>query len=74
MRRAQFYLDNDLYEALSAEAARLGTSRASIVRDALRTSLARHTVDTLDPLDELVGSVDIDPIDDIDEVIYGYNG
>ncbi len=71
MRRAQFYVDDAVYDALTAEAARLGTSRASIVRDALRTFLARHTVDTLDPLGELVGSVDIDPIDDIDAVSCG---
>ena len=71
MRRAQFYVDDAVYDALTAEAARLGTSRASIVRDALRTFLARHTADTLDPLDELVGSVDIDPVDDIAAVIYG---
>ena len=74
MRRAQFYVDDDLYEALSAEAARRGTSRSAIARDAVRAFLPQYFARTPDPLDELVGSVDIDPVDDIDEVIYGYKG
>ncbi len=71
MRRTQFYVDDDIYEALSAEAARLGTSRSAIVRDAVRAFLPHYFVDSPDPLDELVGSlVDVDPVDDIDSVIY----
>lgn len=74
MRRT-FYLDDDLYEAVVAEAARLGTSRSAIVRDAVRAFLPRHFVRPHDPIDDLVGSlVDVDPVDDIDEVIYGYKG
>ena len=74
MRRAQFYVDDDLYEALSAEAARGGTSRSAIARDAVRAFLPQYFDREPDPLHELVGSVDIDPVDDIDEVIYGYKG
>ena len=74
MRRAQFYVDDELYEALAAEAAHLGTSRSAIVRAAVRAFLPRYFGRTPDPIDELIGSVDIDPIDDIDEVIYGYKG
>ena len=75
MRRAQFYIDDDLYEALTAEAARRGTSRSAIARDAVRQFLPRYFDREPDPLDELVGSlVDVDPVDDIDEVIYGYKG
>ena len=74
MRRTQFYVDDAIYDALTAEAARLGTSRSAIVREAIRASLTRHSVDRPDPLDALLGSVDIDPIDDIDAVIYDYDG
>ena len=74
MRRAQFYVDDDLYEALSAEAARRGTSRSAIARDAVRAFLPGYFDREPDPIDELVGSVDADPVDDIDEVIYGYKG
>lgn len=72
MRRT-FYLHDDLYDAVVAEAARLGTSRSAIVRDAIRAFLPQHFVRPHDPIDDLIGSlVDVDPVDDIDEVIYGY--
>ena len=74
MRRTQFYVDHAIYDALTAEADRLGTSRAAIVRDAIRALLARHAVAGPDPIDALVATVDIDPIDDIDAVIYDYDG
>ena len=74
MRRTQFYVDHAIYDALTAEADRLGTSRSAIVRDAIRAFLPRHAVDGPDPFDALVGTVDIDPIDDIDAVIYDYDG
>ena len=74
MRRTQFYVDDAIYDALTAEADRLGTSRSAIVRDAIRALLARHAVDGPDPIDALVATVDIDPIDDIDAVIYDYAG
>ena len=71
MRRTQFYVDDDIYEALSAKAARLRTSRSAIVRDAVRAFLPQHFADSPDPIDELAGSVvDVDAVDDIDGVIY----
>ena len=74
VRRTQFYLDDDLYEAVVAEATRLGTSRSAIVRDAVRAFLPQYFA-APDPIDSLIGSlVDVDPVDDIDEVIYGYKG
>lgn len=75
MRRIQLYVDEDVDQAVSAEAARLGTSRSAVIRDAVRTSLPGYFSREPDPIDELVGwLVDADPVDDIDEVIYGYKG
>ena len=72
MRRIQLYVDDDVDRALSAEAARLGTSRSAVLRDAVRASLNDYFEDEPDPIDELVGwLVDADPVDDIDAVIYG---
>lgn len=75
MRRIQLYVDEDVDQAVSAEAARLGTSRSAVIRDAVRTSLPGYFSREADPIDELVGwLVDADPVDNIDEVIYGYKG
>ena len=71
MRRIQLYLDDDIDEALSVAAARRGMSRSALMRDAVRVALAAETETLADPLDQLVGSVDIEPDDDLDEVIYG---
>lgn len=71
MRRIQLYMDDDIDEALSVAAARRGVSRSAFVRDAVRSSLAGGPEATTDPLDELVGSVDVEPDDDLDAVIYG---
>ena len=72
MRRIQLYVDEDVDDALTAEAARLGTSRSAVVRRAVREALDTHFTRTRDPIDELVGwLVDPDPTDDIDAVIYG---
>ena len=71
MRRIQLYMDSDLDDALTAEAARLGTSRSALVREAVRVSLNVDFDAYTDPVDELVGGLDIDPDDDIDSVVYG---
>lgn len=69
MRRIQLYMDDDLDEQLGLEAARTGTSRSELVRQAVRVWLGtgKHQGDSLD---EAVGSIDIDPVDDLDAVIY----
>ena len=67
MRRIQLYIENDMDDALSAAAARRGLSRSAFVRDAVRSSLADGPEAVADPLDALVGSVDVEP----DAVIYG---
>lgn len=71
MRRIQLYVDDEVDAALSAEAARLRTSRSALVREAVRDLLAARFETLADPVDGLVGSLDIDPDADIDAVIYG---
>ena len=70
MRRIQLYIDDDIDDALTAAAARSGTSRSALVRDAVRASLAPSQVTSQDAVDELVGCLDIDRDDDIDTVVY----
>ena len=73
MRRIQLYLDEDMDDALNAQAAKLGTTRSALVRDAVRASLGAELHTATDPVDELVGCLDVEPDDDIDAVIYGLN-
>ena len=70
MRRIQLYMNDDLDHALTAEAARSGKTRSELVRMAVRQSLGHAITDGADPVDALIGSVDIDPIEDIDAAIY----
>ena len=71
MRRIQLYMDDEVDEALSAEAARLGTSRSALVRDAVRAAFSGRIEATTDPVDELIGSLDVEPDEDLDVLIYG---
>ena len=71
MRRIQLYLEDDIDEALSGAAARRGISRSALMRDAVRVALASESEELADPLDSLVGGVDVEPDDDLDAVIYG---
>lgn len=70
MRRIQIYIDEEVDDALRAEAARSGRSKAALIRECVSERIARSESQE-DPLTALVGSVDADPVDDIDEVIYG---
>ncbi len=72
MRRIQLYIDEDVDQALTAEAARLGTSRSEVVRAAVRTALVAYFAGTVDPVEEFIGSIaDVEPVDDIDAIVYG---
>ena len=72
MRRIQLYIDEDVDQALTAEAARLGTSRSEVVRAAVRTALGAYFAGTVDPVEEFIGSIaDVEPVDDIDAIVYG---
>ena len=63
-------MDEALDDRLETEAARLGVSKASLIRDAV----ARRFTDTSDhdPISELIGHFDGEPVEtSIDDVIYG---
>lgn len=68
MKRLQIYIEREADEALAAEAAREGVSKASIIR----RLVAQHTgmQNAADPIDDLVGSFDTEP-GEVDEVVYG---
>lgn len=72
MRRVQIHLGEAVDEALAAEATRRGISKAQLIRDLIEQAMPSTTdaATVNDPLDELVGTVDIDPAD-VDEVVYG---
>ena len=67
MKRLQIYIEEDLDEALAVEAAKQQTSKAALIRRfvAERLDRKRH-----DPLDDLVGDLDIEPAS-VDDVVYG---
>ena len=71
MRRIQLYMDDDVDDALTAQAAKRGTTRSALVRDAVRSSLGADLHVAADPIEDLIGWLDVEPDDDIDAVIYG---
>ena len=72
MRRIQLYMDADIDDALTAAAATRGVSRSALMRDAVHALLESERPAGSDPVDALVGWLDVEPDDDIDAVIYGY--
>lgn len=72
MRRIQLYMEPDIDDALTAAAAKRGTSRSALMRDAVRALLDAEQPTGDDPVDALIGWLDVEPDDDIDAVIYGY--
>ena len=68
MKRLQIYIEEELDDALTAEAMKRRTSKAALIR----TYVAEHLrpFDGPDPLDELVGAFDGEA-GDIDDVVYG---
>lgn len=71
VKRIQLYVDDETDHALSAVAAKSARSRSQVMREAVRAYLGMDASASGDPLDDLVGQVDIDPEDDIDSVVYG---
>lgn len=68
VRRLQISIDEDLDEALAAEAARRHTSRAALIREFVRQQLRPDSAG--DPFASLIGDIE-DDAGDIDEVVYG---
>ena len=69
MRRLQIYIDEDLDDALAIRARRAQTSKAALIRDAVRRSLGEPEP-TTDPFRDWIGGSDADPAP-VDEVVYG---
>ncbi|WP_419944214.1 CopG family transcriptional regulator [Candidatus Poriferisodalis sp.] len=65
-------MEPDIDDALTAAAAKQGVSRSALMRDAVRTLLEAQRPVGDDPVDALIGWLDVEPDDDIDAVIYGY--
>ncbi|HEX6538939.1 MAG TPA: ribbon-helix-helix protein, CopG family [Candidatus Dormibacteraeota bacterium] len=70
MRRLQVHLDDELDDALAAEAAHLGTSKAAIIRRALTRDLPELPAAADDPWEALDGWLSAGGVDDIDAAIY----
>lgn len=68
VKRLQIYIEPESDEALAAEAAREGTSKAAIIRRLVADHTGAQRDD--DPLDALVGFVDAEP-GRVDDVVYG---
>lgn len=68
MKRLQIYIEAEADEALAAESARDGVSKAAIIRRLVAEHNGRGAA--ADPLDGLVGAFDGES-GDIDAVIYG---
>ncbi|MGK2851840.1 MAG: CopG family transcriptional regulator [Candidatus Limnocylindrales bacterium] len=70
MKRLQIMIDEDLDEALGAQAVREGTSKAALIRRHVRHALRTLPPIEDDPLWKMVGVDSFEPAD-IDEVVYG---
>ncbi|MGH7639299.1 MAG: CopG family transcriptional regulator [Candidatus Dormibacteria bacterium] len=69
MKRLQIYIDEELDERLAAEAARDATSKAALIRRAVREHLGQSAGEA-EPLADLIGAYDLEP-GSVDEVVYG---
>jgi hypothetical protein len=70
VKRLQISIDVELDDALAAEAAKKGVSKAALIREYVRDRLVHGQRRARDPLDDLLGASDAEP-GDIDEVVYG---
>jgi Ribbon-helix-helix protein, copG family len=69
MRRIQIYIEEQLDERLGSAAARAGVSKAALIREAVALRYG-DSARLVDPLDGLVGSLDVEP-GKVDDVVYG---
>lgn len=67
MKRLQIYIEEELDERLAVEASREGTSKAALIRRFVAEKLRPAKAD---PLDEVVGWLDVEA-EPVDDVVYG---
>lgn len=69
MKRLQIYIDEDMDDALVVRARRTHTSKAALIRDAVRRSIGEQEP-TVDPFRDWIGGSDALPAP-VDDVVYG---
>jgi len=69
VKRLQIYIEEELDDALASQARRTHTSKAAIIRDAVRRSIGEPEP-PVDPFRDWIGGSDAEPAT-IDEVVYG---
>ncbi len=71
MKRLQISIEEEMDDALAAEALRRRTSKAGLIREFVRERLGSSPAPrSADPMAPLIGDID-DEAGDIDAVIYG---
>lgn len=68
MKRLQIYIEEDLDDALAILARRSRTSKAALIRDAVRRSIGEPEA-LVDPFRDWIGGSDADPAS-VDDVVY----
>ena len=68
MKRLQIYIDEELDDALAVRARRTHTSKAALIREAVRRSIGAPEP-RVDPLRDWIGGSDAAPAS-VDEVVY----
>ena len=69
MKRLQIYIDEDLDDALAVRARRAHTSKAALIREAVRLSMGEPER-AVDPFADWIGGSDADAAP-VDEVVCG---
>ena len=69
VKRLQIYIEEELDDALASVARRTHTSKAAIIRDAVRRTIGEPET-PVDPFRDWIGGSDAEPAP-VDEVVYG---
>jgi hypothetical protein len=69
MKRLQIYIEEELDDALAIRARRAQTSKAALIREAVRRSIGEPEP-TVDPFRDWIGGSNADPAP-VDDVVYG---
>ena len=69
VKRLQIYIEEELDDELAVRARRAHTSKAALIREAVRRSMGEPEP-TVDPARDWIGGSDVDAAS-VDEVVYG---